>query len=601
MGRYVGLERMENMKELSYVFMAFAMFLAYSCQEYQTDDEAVPARTGYRKTITAGAASDDRTRVGFDENNSFYWHKGDKIGVITSAGFKEMTVDDSYHGRPSGVFYGDFEEEIGDYAVYPYGAHVIADGQLVYVLPTSYTYASVAGEESSFNPPMAGKIEDGNATLYHLASFIRIRVDNIPAGGADMKFVFTADKRITGEFVVDLEAETPVILADEGEGNTVTINFSNSVPGNHGVFYVPVPLGDYDSIKAEIMDGEEVLVSKTWENQTVSRKTPKRGNLASDHVAEIEGCPYMTLQEAVNAADNQTIVLVADVDVDSPLVFPQGKTAVLDLNGFTLSGTATSAAASSLITVKGGADVTIRNGTLTYAATTPDTQWGEDGLPAYPGYANNTIRNEGTLTVENAVLENRTKKGGASYVIDNYNGAKLTVNDGSVITQAGGDIAIRMFNGSAGAIDVTVNGGVITGYRAVWIQLASTSTSVAPVMNLTVTGGTLASADPTYQQAVYSYSYGNDMKNVLINISGGTFNGDVALTGGANKTNIETVNISGGTFTGPWNIYSYGADEKASEAIRITGGTFSYDPTDYLADGYETIQTAEGWIVRVVK
>ena len=412
--------------------IASAMLLAYSCQEYRTDDEAVPARTGYRKTIIAGVASDARTRVGFDENNSFYWHKGDKIGVVTSAGFKEMTLDDSYHGRPSGVFYGDFVEDIGNYAVYPYGAHSMTDGQLVYVLPPSYAYESIAEEERSFNPPMAGKIDEGNATLYHLASFIQIRVENIPAGGSDMKFVFTADKRITGEFAVDLEAETPVILADEGEGNTVTINFSNSVPGNHGVFHVPVPLGEYGSLKAEIVDGNEILVSKTWENQTVSRKTPKRGNLMSDHVAEIEGRPYMTLQEAVNAADNQTIVLVADVDVDLPLVFPQGKTAVLDLNGFTLSETATSAATSSLITVRRGADVTIMNGTLTYAATTPDTQWGEDGLPDYPGYANNTIRNEGTLTVENAVLENRTKKGGASYVIDNYNGAKLTVNDGSV-------------------------------------------------------------------------------------------------------------------------------------------------------------------------
>ena len=46
---------------------------------------------------------------------------------------------------------------------------------------------------------------------------------------------------------------------------------------------------------------------------------------------------------------------------------------------------------------------------------------------------------------------------------------------------------------------------------------------------------------------------------------------------------------------------SYGADEKAVEAIRIIGGTFSYDPTDYLADGYEAIQTAEGWIVRPVE
>lgn len=45
-----------------------------------------------------------------------------------------------------------------------------------------------------------------------------------------------------------------------------------------------------------------------------------------------------------------------------------------------------------------------------------DTQWGGEGQPPYPGYANNTIRNEGVLTIENAYLENRTQKGGASYV-----------------------------------------------------------------------------------------------------------------------------------------------------------------------------------------
>ena len=584
------------MKRLSYL-MAFAMFLAYSCQEYEMRDDVVPEEMGHGKTLTVGVASDPQTRVGFDGNNSFYWHKGDKIGVLTVSGFKEMILDDMYHGQASGVFSGDFEEEIGDYAVYPHGAHAMADGQLVYVLPSSYTYSSIAEEENSFNPPMAGKIDGGSATLNHLASFIKVSVNNIPAGGDDMKFVLTADKRITGEFTVDLSDDTPVILTDDAAGNTVTISFSNTVPGNDGVFYVPVPLGDYGTITAEVRNGDETLVSKTWTEQTVTRKTPKRGTVASDHVAEIEGHPYMTLQDAVDASDNQTIVVVSDVDLNSTVVFAAGKTAVLDLNGMTVSDVATSASASCLIDVKKGADVTIKNGTLTFAATTPDTQWGEDGLPDYPGYANNTIRNAGTLTVENAVLENRTKKGGASYVIDNYNGAKLIVNDGSVITQMGGDIAIRMFNGSAGAIDVTVNGGVITGYRAFWIQLASNNTSVAPVMNLTVTGGTLTSADPTYQQAVYSYSYGNDMKNVTIDVSGGVFNGDIALTGGANKTNIETVRISGGTFTGPWNIYSYGAEEKAAEAISITGGTFSYRPTDYLADGYVAVQTDEGWAV----
>ena len=119
-------------------------------------------------------------------------------------------------------------------------------------------------------------------------------------------------------------------------------------------------------------------------------------------------------------------------------------------------------------------------------------------------------------------------------------------------------------------------------------------------MRLTVNGGTLTSVDNTYNQAVYSYSFGNDMSNVFINVSGGLFNGDIALTGGANKTNLETVNISGGTFDGLWGgVYSYGAEEKAVEAITITGGTFSADPTAYLAEGYEAVQVNDKWEVRL--
>ena len=182
-------------------------------------------------------------------------------------------------------------------------------------------------------------------------------------------------------------------------------------------------------------------------------------------------------------------------------------------------------------------------------------------------------------------------------MIDNYAGANLIINEGAVLTQSGGDIAIRMFNGGSGAINVTINGGEISGYRAVWIQLASNNTAVAPIMNLAVTGGTLTSTEQTYNQAVYSYSYGNDMRNVLINVSGGTFNGDIALTGGANKTNLETLNISGGTFNGAWGFYSYGADDKALNAITVTGGTFMTDPSYYLDAGYTAAETDGKWTV----
>ena len=574
--------------------MAFAILLAFSCQRDELRDEAASSV----KTLKVSVADEPATRVGFDENNSFYWHKGDRIGVLTSAGFKVMTIDPQYDRQPTGVFTGEFAEDIGDYAVYPYGDHVMDEnGQLVYVLPASYTYTSIDADANSFNPPMVGKIGEGTASLAHVGSFFKISVADIPAGGDDMKFIFTADRRITGEFAVDLSAETPVMTTDDAAGNTVTIDFSNTAAGSEGVFYIPAPVGTYGTITAEVRDGETSLASMTWTDQTVSRKTPKRGSMTVDYVATVGGTIFKTLQDALDAAGGQTITIVKNLTLDSPLVVAQGDVVDLNLGGNTLSGVSTSAAASSLFTVKSGGDLTISNGTVSFAATTPDTQWGGDGQPPYPGYANNTIRNEGTLTIENATVENKTSKGGASYVIDNYSGAKLTVNEGSVLTQSGGDIAIRMFNGGSGTIDVTINGGTITGYRAVWIQLASTNTAVAPVMNLTVTGGTLTSSETTYQQAVYSYSYGNDMKNVTINVSGGTFNGDIALTGGSNKTNIETMNISGGTFNGPWGFYSYGDFDKSLETIKVSGGTYLEDPTDYLVTGYAAVQTDGRWVV----
>lgn len=577
--------------------MAFAVLLTSACQNNVLQEDFTHESTGSHKILTVGMADETDTRVGFDADNSFYWHKGDRIGVITTSGFKEMVLKEQYHRKPSGVFEGYFEEDMGSYVVYPYGGHVLNGDRLTYILPSSYTYGSIKNEENSFNPPMAGRIDDSSALLRHLGSFFKITVTNIPAGGDDMKFVFTADKRITGEFIADLSAETPVIVTDELTGNEVTIDFTNTVSGETGTFYIPAPSGTYGSIKVEVKDGDVSLTSKTWYDQTVSRMTPKRGTVGVEYVAEIEGNIYKSLQAAIDASDGQTIKVVSNIDLDAPLVIAQGKSVVLDLNGKTVSDVATTATASYLLAVKSGADVTIRNGTLSFAATTPDTSWGGEGLPDYPGYANNTIRNEGTLTIENAVLENKTKKGGASYVIDNYAGAKLTVNEGSLLNQAGGDIAVRMFNGGTGTIDVTINGGTISGYRAIWIQLASNNSAVAPVMNLTVNGGTLTSIDQTYNQAIYSYSYGNDMKNVLINVSGGSFNGDIALTGGANKSNIETLNISGGTFNGDWGFYSYGDEAKAMEAITLTGGTFLEDPSDYVADGYMAVSQDSKWVV----
>ena len=580
------------MKKTLYI-IGFITSLAISCQQL----DLAEYNTRYHKTLTATSENDPKSRVGFDAENSFYWTEGDRIGVFTSEGIEEMTLSDGGQRQRTGTFYGNFQAEIGEYAVYPFGNHSLANGQLTFSLPTSYNYTSIAADANSFNPPMLGKITEGIAELKHLASFIRVTVTNIPAGGDDMQFILTADQRITGDFIADISVDVPTIVTDDSAGNSVTIFFSNDTAGTTGTFYIPVPLGTYQTVKVQILDGTTVLASKTWSDVAVQRMTPKKGEIEVNFIAKINNTLYGSLQEAIEAATNHTIILGQDFVLDDPIEIAQGKVATLDLNGHTLSKVATSASASYLTTVKSGGNLTIKNGTITFAATTPDTEWGGEGQPPYPGYANNTISNQGTLIIENATIENKTSKGGASYVIDNYVGANLIINEGAVLTQSGGDIAIRMFNGGSGAINVTINGGTISGNRAVWIQLASNTAAVAPIMNLTVNGGTLTSTDQTYNLAIYSYSYGNDMKNVLIDISGGTFNGDIALTGGLNKNNLETLNISGGTFNGAYGFYSYGDSAKALEAITVTGGTFKSDPTNYVETGYSASETGGTWTV----
>ena len=88
------------------------------------------------------------------------------------------------------------------------------------------------------------------------------------------------------------------------------------------------------------------------------------------------------------------------------------------------------------------------------------------------------------------------------------------------------------------------------------------------------------------------------MKNVMINVSGGTFNGDIAITGGQNKTDIETLNISGGVFNGLYGgFYSYGDAAKSKETITVSGGSFPADPSYYLAPGFQAVLTDGRYVV----
>ncbi len=281
----------------------------------------------------------------------------------------------------------------------------------------------------------------------------------------------------------------------------------------------------------------ELAARSAFDNTTIGSNTVENvTKIEFENVASTD-----ELTAAIAAGGN--IALTADVvSKNTTLTIAKDKDVTIDLNGNTLSGVNTAAGTSALI--KNSGELTITgNGTITVLAEHPDTDWDPEGFPTY---ASNTISNSGNLTIGEGIrIENQTAQGGASYAIDNYAGATLTINGGEII-QSGGDVAIRMNTASATAENkVTINGGTISGKRAIWIHLAGSSNATAPKTTLEINGGELSGT----QMCIYSYSYGNSFANTNVTINGGTFNGDVQF-GGGYKGDSETVTVTGGTFNG---------------------------------------------------
>lgn len=270
--------------------------------------------------------------------------------------------------------------------------------------------------------------------------------------------------------------------------------------------------------------------------------------VSADEV-ELNGTAYATFLEAFaelsSVEGKATFKLLKDVKVEpNKITIANTADVKLDLNGFSLYCVSEIKSSNSLVNNKGSLEIVGTSGSISYLSKYPDVDWGTIG---YPSYACNAISNNGTLVVNGDItIENQTPRGGASYAIDNYAGSTLLVKKGT-IKQSGGDIAIRMFNGSNSSINVTIDGGHIVGCRAIWLHLASNKAEVSPEMNLTINGGVLE-ATIDNQPVIYSYSYGNSFAKVNIVINGGEFNGSSIQLCGGYKGDNHGITINGGKF-----------------------------------------------------
>ena len=229
---------------------------------------------------------------------------------------------------------------------------------------------------------------------------------------------------------------------------------------------------------------------------------------------------------------------------DTSLKVAKNKDVEINLNGKTITARSTNSSASNAIEVLAGGNLKLTgNGKIEFTAGSPDTDWGEGGSKPYPGYASNTIVNRGTLVIDGPTIVNNTEYGGATYAVDAYAGSKLTLISGEI--SAPYNRAIRMFTSSeTPSTDVTIKGGKVTGNIPLYVHVAGSNSSVAPTVNLNISGGEIGTIDGW---SLYTYSYGNSFKNINVTITGGEFYGSVAFSGGK-KVDKENVSITGGTF-----------------------------------------------------
>ena len=335
-------------------------------------------------------------------------------------------------------------------------------------------------------------------------------------------------------------------------------------------------VGGGSSVETVLGNGELVVAESIAQNTTAPEdykwvSTENGYTLkACDYVAQIgEQQKFESLADAIAAAQNgQTIVLLKDIDLGNDTLIVSNVEVVLDLNGYTISGSesVTLTSNDALIRITKGGKLTIKDsseektGTITYGYTGGATGWG--------GYSASTIENnQGTLIVESGKIVSTTNIANQiAYAINSLtNGtlgdAYVTINGGEII--AAGSTAVRQFaNSTTCTNSLVITGGKITGR----VQLQSSSINNNKG-ELSITGGEIIREGNTAIEVWFAGGENSEYSNTVVSIGG-----NVKVTG---------------------NVVFDEAPAQYNTKV-ITGGTFSSDVSALCADGFKAEANSDG-------
>ncbi len=280
-----------------YLFGVLALGAISICSCTKEND--VSGQGGELRTVTLRASEEGGTKVGFDKDGKFYWSKGDRIAVTTQASktaFAELTLDEDCSGQATGTFTGTASGAPEGYAFYPADrAEGVGGDNLTFSYASVYTvqkpdetfFVTPLGTGHSFYAPMWGKIEGGSVTFKHLGGMLCLQVDNMFFSEGTV--TVSSDQQLYGTYTVDLAGTEPsYVTGTDASKNTVTFNFTEAVAGKPGVFYLPLPVGDYTNVKIRVQNADDSVYSETLLGSvTISRRALVAKSVTTSYSANL--------------------------------------------------------------------------------------------------------------------------------------------------------------------------------------------------------------------------------------------------------------------------------------------------------------------------
>ena len=296
----------------------------------------------------------------------------------------------------------------------------------------------------------------------------------------------------------------------------------------------------------------------------------------TNDVAQIGETKYATLQEAVNAANDNTVKLLENVTED--INIPTGINVTLDLNGHKITNVS-----GHTITVEKGGKLNISDSVGT-------------GVVDNTSHGKAAIYNKGEVTLNGGTFERSAEKGTYSpysdggnswYTIANY--GTMEINTGVTVENAGGYSSMIRNGGDVTAdCNLTIEGGNFAGgvntvkndsFGVLTINGGNFSnTAQYVIMNWNkaeITAGTFRTLD-TASAVLFTSAYGGDANTI----------GKLSISGGEFKHASDTQEM----------IVDHYDETNKGNAV-VTGGKFDADISKYIPTDY--VQSADGTVEKL--